>query len=89
MQPNHKDIMHHYTAAILTACAVFAAFGIANAYTEHRQRKAAQRRAAEREAMLTRAIERAFISASQKRQQERADQLQALQAIEADYYSSK
>lgn len=81
--------MHHYTATILTACTVFAAFGIANAYSEHRQRKAAQRKAEQREAMLTRAIERAFINASQKRQQERADQLQALQAIEADYYRNK
>lgn len=78
--------MHHYTATILTACVVFAAFGIANAYTEHRQRKAAQRKADEREAMLTRAIERAFDNASKKRQQERADQLQQLEAIEAAHY---
>jgi Flp pilus assembly protein TadB len=81
--------MHHYTAAILAAFAVFAAFGIANAYNEHRQRKAAQRKAEQREAMLTRAIERAFINASQKRQQERVEQLQGLEAIEAHHYRSK
>jgi preprotein translocase subunit YajC len=63
--------MHHYTATILTACAAFAAIWVIHEFIAHRQRKADQRKAAAHEAIMTRAIERAFISASRQRAAER------------------
>lgn len=85
--------MHHYAATILTATAAAAAIWLAHEYTEHRKRKAAQREADRREAMLTRAIETALLNATRQRaadklqQQREAAHRMELERINADYYN--
>lgn len=85
--------MHHYTAAILTVSALPVALMLAHEYTEHRKRKAEARKAAEAEAMLTRAIEKAFIQAARRRAAEReaeaqrAAQRAQLDAVAESYYN--
>lgn len=87
--------MHQYTAAILTACTVCAAFWLAHEISEHRKRKAQARKAAAREAMLTRAIEKALLQATRARaaerlqEQQRAQHRAALDAIEQQYHGQQ
>ena len=85
--------MHHYAAALITITAVPVALILAHEYTEHRKRKAEARRAAQAEAMLTRAIERGFTAAARRRAAERQAEAAReahraqLQAIAAAYYN--
>lgn len=85
--------MHHYAAALITVTALPVALCLAHEYTEHRKRKAEARRAAQAEAMLTRAIERGFTAAARRRAAEkqaeadRAAHRAQLDAIEAAYYN--
>jgi hypothetical protein len=86
--------MHHYAAAVLTVSALPVALMLAHEYTEHRKRKAEARKAAEAEAMMARAIEKAFLNATRRRaaEKQQAQQLAAhrakLEAIERNYWTN-
>ena len=87
--------MHHYTATIFIALAGFAVCWVIQELKERNKRKAARSKAAQQEAILTRAIEQAFKNASKKRaaqmmqDQQRAAHKAELEAIERDYHNDK